>query len=77
MWRRSPWGSLMIATSKSRNITIKVSTTYGGRPTSGWTTRGDFFWRMVMVFEGLYADASKTIPVERLAPKPDDWEIKP
>lgn len=66
----------MIATSKSRNMTIKVSTTYGGRPTSGWTTRGDFFWRKVTVFEGLYADASKTIPVERLEPKPDDWEIK-
>lgn len=67
----------MKATSKLRNMTIKVSTTYGGRPTSGWLSDGSYFWRKVSTWEGLYADASKTVPEIRLDPQKDDWEIKP
>lgn len=66
----------MIARSKSRGFSIKVSTVSNGRPTSGWKTDRSMFWRNVLgKTEALYEDAMHAVPVEALPLNPDDWEI--
>lgn len=66
----------MIATSKSRGITIKVCTTVNGRPTSGWKSNSTAFWRSLGELEGLYENAMKMVPLEVWEAKPDDWVVK-
>lgn len=66
----------MIASSKSRGITIKVSTHVAGRPTSGWLSNSSAFWRSLGDLEAHYENAMKVVPTEVFEARPDDWEIK-
>lgn len=67
----------MKAKSKTRGFDIKVCTTVNGRPTSGWQSSGNAFWRSLGDREGLFPNAMSMVPLENLKKQPDDWEVKP